>query len=201
MSAIFAEVPLHDAETVTVCLRRTDSALALKVAVLEFALTVSEAGMESNAGLAVRVTGIPPEGAAEDSVTVQDVLAPETTVVGEQESLDTVTGDPISGKVVVLDAKFRVAVMAADWFVNRVPVVALNCAEVAAPPTVTEAGTVRLPLLLTRLTGAPPPGAAWVNVTVQVLLAFEPRLDGVHAREETSTGGTRLIAAVPELPL
>ena len=56
-------------------------------------------------------------------------------------------------------------------------------------------------LLLTRLTAAPPLGAAWVNVTVQVLVAFDFRLVGVHVSEETMTGGTRPIDAVPELPL
>ncbi len=115
--------------------------------------------------------------------------------------METDTAATISDKVVVLDAKFRLAVMVADWFVEMVPVFALKLAEVAAAATVTEAGTLRLPLLLTRLTAAPPLGAAWVNVTVQVLLEFDPRLDGVHAREETRTGGTRLMDAVPELPL
>jgi hypothetical protein len=134
--------------------------LALKVAVLEFALTVTEDGKERRDGLTVRVTGIPPAGATDESVTVQDVLVPETTVVGEQESLETDTAAPVSDKLVVFDAKFRLAVMVADWFVEMAPVFALNWAEVAAAATVTEAGTVRLPLLLTRLTSAPPLGAA-----------------------------------------
>ena len=38
-----------------------------------------------------------------------------------------------------------------------------------------------------------------MSVTVQVLTALCPRLDGLHATPETSTGATRLIAAVFEL--
>jgi hypothetical protein len=40
-----------------------------------------------------------------------------------------------------------------------------------------------------------------VSVTVQALLALGPRLVGLHASEDTSTGATRLIVAGAELPL
>ncbi len=82
-----------------------------------------------------------------------------------------------------------------------VVVVALNVAVVAAATTVTEAGTVRAVLLLLRVTLAPPAGAACVRVTVQVLEAFCPKLVGLHARDETDTGATRLIVVFAELPL
>ena len=79
-------------------------------------------------------------------------------------------------------------------------VVALKVAEVAAAATVTEAGTVRVALVLVRATAAPPVGAAWVRVTVQALEEFDPRLVGLQTSEETSTA-TRLTVAVAEVLL
>ena len=82
-----------------------------------------------------------------------------------------------------------------------VAVVALNVAEVALAATVTEAGTVNAELELDSPTLAPPVGAGWVNVTVQVLDEFCPKLVGLQVSEETSTGATRLILAVAEVLL
>jgi hypothetical protein len=80
-------------------------------------------------------------------------------------------------------------------------VVALKVAEVAPAATVTDAGTVRVALVLVRVTAAPPVGAAWERVTVQVLVELVPMLVGLQTREETSTGATRPIVALAELPL
>ena len=82
-----------------------------------------------------------------------------------------------------------------------VVVVALKVAVVAAATTVTDAGTVRVELVLVRVTLAPPVGAAWVRVTVQVLEEFGPKLVGLQATEETSTGATRLMLVLAELLL
>ena len=46
---------------------------------------------------------------------------------------------------------------------------ALKIAEVAAAATVTEAGTVSVEFVFDKMTLAPPLGAGWVSVTVQVL--------------------------------
>ena len=80
-------------------------------------------------------------------------------------------------------------------------VVALKGADVAAAGTVTEAGTVRVELVFVRVTIAPPAGAAFVRVTVQVVEAFGPRLVGLQASEETSTEAVRLTLALAELLL
>ena len=80
-------------------------------------------------------------------------------------------------------------------------VVALKVADVAAAATVTEAGTVSVELVLVSVTLAPPVGAAWVKVTVQVLEEFCPRLVGLHASDETRTGARRLTVALAELLL
>ena len=91
--------------------------------------------------------------------------------------------------------------MVALELLPMVVVVALKVAEVAAAETVAEAGTVRAELVFVRVTLAPPVGAGWVNVSVQVLEAFCPRLVGLQASEETRTGATRLKVALAELPL
>ena len=78
--------------------------------------------------------------------------------------------------------------------------VALKVAEVAAAATVTDAGAVSVALVLVRVTVAPPVGAPWVRVTVQVLEELGPRLAGLQASDETSTA-TRLMVALAELLL
>ena len=77
--------------------------------------------------------------------------------------------------------------------------VALNVAVVAPADTVTDAGTVSEALLLASVTLDPPAGAVWVSVTVHVLTALCPRLVGLQARVETSTGASKPIVAVCEL--
>jgi hypothetical protein len=80
-------------------------------------------------------------------------------------------------------------------------VVALKVAVVAPAATLTEVGVVSTVLLSERATLAPPVGAALVKVTVQVLEALGPRLLGVQAKADTSTGATRLTIALAELAL
>ena len=82
-----------------------------------------------------------------------------------------------------------------------VPVVTLNVAVVAVAATVTDVGTVRVELEFDRLTLAPPVGADWVRVTVQVLEEFCPRLLGLQDNEDTNTGATRLTVVFLELLL
>ena len=50
-------------------------------------------------------------------------------------------------------------------------------------------------------TDAPPAGATFDSVTVQALVALDPRLVGLHTSELTSTGAIKLIVAGAELPL
>jgi hypothetical protein len=66
---------------------------------------------------------------------------------------------------------------------------------------VTDAGTVRAGFVLVSATVTPPAGAGWYRVTVQVLEELGPRLVGLQASEETSTGATRLILPLAELLL
>jgi len=84
-----------------------------------------------------------------------------------------------------------------------VPLVALKVAVVEPAATVADAGTVSAVALLESVTLAPPVGAAWVRVTVHVLVECGPRLVGLQLREETctATGVVRLMLAVAEVLL
>jgi hypothetical protein len=48
---------------------------------------------------------------------------------------------------------------------------------------------------------APPVGAAFDRVAVQVLDAFGPRMPGAQATDETWTGATRMTVLFTEVPL
>ena len=61
--------------------------------------------------------------------------------------------------MVLWEARFRVAVMVADWVVVIVPTVAVKVVEVLLAGTVTDAGTVSAVLLLESATALPPVGA------------------------------------------
>ena len=67
--------------------------------------------------------------------------------------------------------------------------------------TAMAAGTVKSELVFPRVTLAPPDGAAFVKVTVQVLDPFGYRVPWLQASEDTCVDATRLRAAVCELPL
>ena len=80
-------------------------------------------------------------------------------------------------------------------------VVALKVTQVAAATTVTVAGTVSVEFVLVKITVAPPAGAGWVRVTVQLLEVFGPRVLGLQISEETSTGAARVIVALADVLL
>jgi hypothetical protein len=81
-------------------------------------------------------------------------------------------------------------------------VVPLNVAVVALDVTVTEEGTVRMELLLVKVMEAPPLGAGWVRLTVQMLEEFGPTLLGLHDNADTDTDAdaTRFTVVFAELP-
>ena len=82
-----------------------------------------------------------------------------------------------------------------------VPVVTVKVAEMAEAATVTDVGVVNAALLSDNVTLAPPVGATWVRVTVQVLEELWPMLVGLHDSAETRTGATRLTVVLAELLL
>jgi hypothetical protein len=80
-------------------------------------------------------------------------------------------------------------------------VVTVKLAAAEAAATVTDDGTVRVELVLVRVTLAPPVGAGWVKVTVQVLEELGATLVGLQANEETRTGAARLTVVLALLLL
>jgi len=77
----------------------------------------------------------------------------------------------------------------------------VKLAEVAPAGTVTEGVTFKFALEFERVTLAPPAGAGWVSVTVQVPEELDPRLAGLHVSDETSTEPVKLTVVFAEVPL
>jgi hypothetical protein len=121
-------------------------AVAVKTAVVEPAVTVTESGATRRVLLLDIETVAPPLGAALESVTVQLVLPPAPNVVGLQAKAETKTG-ATRLMLVLCDWPFRAARMVALRSVGIVPLVALKVAEFAPASTVTLAGVVRVRLL------------------------------------------------------
>ena len=96
----------------------------------------------------------------------------------------------------VREAALNVAVMAARTPAVTDAPVAVKVAEVAPAGTRTEAGTVRLALLLLNVTVAPPLGAALFSVTVQLAVPGVVMVEGLQ-----DTDVSRRVPAVPEAGL
>jgi hypothetical protein len=198
LTVALAELLLYVAVTVALWSLATLAVVALNVAEVEPAATVTEAGTVSTVLVFVILTAAPPVGAAFVNVTVQvpDAFGPKLAGHASEE-ICTEDARPI---VTLLELPLYVAVIVAFWSLRMVTVVALNVAEIAPAATVAEAGIVNTMLVFESVTSAPPLGAASVRVTVQVLEESGPRLVGLHASEETSTGATRLMVVVWEAP-
>jgi hypothetical protein len=89
------------------------AAVALKVALVAPAATVTDVGTVSRVLLLARVTTKPPVGAAWVSVTVQVLTALWPRLAGLQATAETCMG-ATRLKVAVWEAPFRVAVTMAD---------------------------------------------------------------------------------------
>jgi hypothetical protein len=175
------------------------AAVALNVAVVAPAATVTDAGTVSEALLLASVTLVPPAGAVCVSVTEHVLTALCPRVAGLQATPET---DPGTSRLIVAVSELlpKVAVMVAVWLLAiKAAAVALKFAVVAPAATVTEAGIVSEVLLLDSVTVDPPVGAVCVSVTVHALTALCPRVVGAQARVETKTGASRLMVAVCEL--
>lgn len=94
---------------------------------------------------------------------------------------------------------FRVAVTVALWLLATTPEVAVKVTLLCPAVTVTLGGTVSNPLLLASETVAAL-AAAWFSVTVQVLDALLPRVEGAQATDESAAGAEALMVKVWELP-
>ena len=115
-------------------------------------------------------------------------------VLGLQDSAVTNMG-ATKLRVVVWEAPFKVAVRVALCVVVRAAAVAVKVADAAPAEIVTDDGMVREELLLESATLMPPTVAAWLNVTVQAVLAPEFTEVGLQTNELRLIGKT--VVTVP----
>src|SRR5438132_981349 len=102
-------------------------AVALNVAVVAIAATVTEAGIVRTARLLESVTAVPPVGAAFDKVTAQGVLALEAREAAVHCSDETSQGAPREIEAVPAEEPIA-AVKVADWSEGITPAVAVKLA-------------------------------------------------------------------------
>jgi len=146
----------------------TAETVAVKLAVVAPAATVTLAGTVTALLLLARLTVNPPVGAAALNVTVQlSVPAPVNDPLVQLRAL-TVGALTFSWSPKVLATLLALAVRVTVAAVLTAETVAVKLAEVDPAATVTLPGTVTALLLLARLTVNPPVGAAALNVTVQL---------------------------------
>jgi hypothetical protein len=174
--------------------------VALNVPVVEVAATVTDAGTVNEELVLDSVILAPPVGAGWERLTVHVVEAFGPRLAGLHDSEETNTG-AARLTIVLAEVLLYVAVTVALALALKVAVVALNVAVVALAATVTDAGMVRAEFEFDRAIPAPPVGAGWVRLTVQVLQAFGPRLAGLHETEVTNTEATRLTVVLAEVLL
>jgi hypothetical protein len=111
------------------------------------------------------------------------VAAPDATLVGAHAIEDTFKVG-LTMTVVVMVAP-SVALTVTLCGVVTEPLDTVNAAEVEDAGTVTDAGTGSAALFDANATTLPPVGAAWLNVTVQVVEAPVVILEGAHASADT----------------
>lgn len=164
------DTPLTDAVRIALALEVTAPAVAVKVAEVEPAGTVTDGGTVRVGLLEDTATVAPPVGAVADSVTVQEVLVLEARLEAVQCREVGVTGastEMMRGS----DVPLREAVMVAPALGVMAPevgvAVAVKPAEVEPAGIVTDSGTLRVGLFEDRVTTRPPAGAALDSVTVQ----------------------------------
>lgn len=146
----------------------TDVVVTVNVADVEPDGTVTLLGTLADELLLLKLTTLPPDGAAALNVTVPVELFPPTTLVGFNDTEETV-GPPLGGVMVseaCCELLPNVAVITAVVVVVTEVVVTVNEALVLPAATVTLLGTLADELLLESETTDPPEGAALESVTV-----------------------------------
>jgi len=179
----------------------TELSVAVKLAEVEAAGTVREAGTVSAELLEIKVTAEPPDGAGPLRMTVHVVESPGARLDGLHATEVVSTGGAAVGVSItfaVRELPLRVAVILALWFVVTKAAAAVKLVEVDPAATVTESGTVRLPALLLRITVVPPAGAAALSVTVQFTLPGGTMEVELHPSElKLIVGVTVMLLPVP----
>jgi hypothetical protein len=190
------DVPLAVAVKMHVCEFDTVPAVALNVALVAPAATVTVAGAVSAALLLLTPTEVAAT-VAWLSVTVQALMPAGRRLDGLHASeVIEIAGSTV--REAVFELVPRAAVTTTDWELVTVPAVALKVALVAPAATDRVAGAVSAALLLVTPTEVAV-SAAWLSVMVQVLMPPATRLDGLHASDVIDIAGRMVREAVFEL--
>src|ERR1019366_819331 len=192
------EEPFSVAVRMAVWSKTSVPVVAVKVAEVALAATLTEEGTVNTDGalLASATTELPAVDL--DRVTVQVVLALEARLVAAHCRAESVAGVSRE-RVADVEEPFSVAVIVAVWSKTSVPVLALKVAEVALAATLTEEGTVNADGALLASATTDLPAVDLDRVTVQVVLALEARL-AAHCRAERVAGASRERVADVEEP-
>src|SRR5579863_4683669 len=167
-------IPPAPAVNVATCVELTDAMLAVKLALVDPEVTVTEAGTVASLLLLAKLTVIPPLPAAPFSVIVQlSVPAPVIDELAQLSSLNPAA--PAEAWLAASSCKANesaappaLAVRVAICVIGTAEMVPMKLAEVDPAPTVIEAGMVTAGSLLAKLTVIPLLGAASFSVTVQL---------------------------------
>lgn len=182
-------VPLREAEMTTPVVAVTGAVLAVKVALVCPAGTVTLAGIVTRAVLALEsVTTVPPAGATMPKVTVPVAELPPITLPSNNTWRSNVNNVMSAFKVTPL----RLAVTLTLVVAVTALVVTMKLALVAPAGAVTLAGTLAEAESSESVTTAPPLGAALVKVTVPVEVLPPVTLDGLRTKAESVVAGAAL---------
>jgi hypothetical protein len=166
--------------------------VAVNVAVVLPAPTVTEAGTVNAAVLLDRATTPPP---VFDTVTVHIELTPDPRLVGLHDSeLTAVALASATDAVCVLP--FNAAVTVAVWSAAIVPAVAVNVAVLDPAATTTDPGTVSAAVLLDSVTVPP---LVFDSVTVHMLV--RPVLSEPGVQLKPVNIGSTGVVTVPPVPV
>jgi len=171
-------------------------ALAAKLADTVPEATLTDGGTVSARALLESKTVTPPRFAALDRVTVQIDEPPTPRLAGAQDNWLTVVGAS-NETYAVSEIPFNVPVIPAVRFTGIVPAVATKLAEVIPAGTVSGVGTNNSPVELVRATLAPPAGAAWFSVAVQVVEPPVLRKDGLQESPLRYADGIVMVPPIP----
>lgn len=172
--------------------------MAVKLAELAPLGTETEAGTVRAPLLLDSATRNDPE-AFLFKVTEQEIEDPEATLAGQLTELSE-TGE-VSVRTKVRVTPLAEAVSVAETSAPTAAAVAVKLALLADAETVTEAGTVTLPLLLESETTRPPARAGRLSVTVQVDVAGPCTEAGVHDKLLNCGSAETITVSVRVTPL
>src|ERR1035437_4571564 len=171
--------PFNVAVTVAVWSETRVPVLAVNVAEVALMATLTEAGTVNRDEALLESATTVMLVVDFDAVTVQVVLALEARLAAGPCRAGGGSG-AIGERVAGADEAFNVAVTVAAWSETRVPVLAVNVAEVAFAAMLTEDGTVSRDEALLESVTTVLLVVAFDRVTVQVVLTLEARLAAAH---------------------